>query len=313
MSISLDQLQAFVAAAEHGSFSAAARALKKAQSAVSTQIANLETDLGLTLFSREGRNPVLTPAGERLLLEARVMLDRREHLIGVARSFEAHVEQRLVVAIDELYPESELGALFADFAQRFPHVELELLFPLMEDVTRLVLAGTADLGISWRQEILPTELGFQTIGWVPIRMVCGRDHPLAGQRVDWEDLKRHRQILVAARSNGPEKHRLRVAAEVWWIESHWVILEMVRNGIGWAFVSDHVIAASPARPDLVTPELQFDDFDLPVALEMVWHKQRPCGPAAQWLRERFAAARIGAAVAQAASATGRAGTGKIRS
>ena len=52
---------------------------------------------------------------------------------------------------------------------------------------------------------------------------------------------------------------------------------------------------APAAPDLVTPELQFDRGDWPVALEMVWHKQRPCGPAARWLRERFAAARIGAA------------------
>ena len=120
-------------------------------------------------------------------------------------------------------------------------------------------------------------------------------HPLAGTRVDWEELKRHRQILVAARGDGPEKQRLRVAAEVWWVESHWVILQLVKQGIGWAFVSSYVIANSPVTADLVTPDLQFDDFDLPVALEMVWHKQRPCGPAARWLRERFASARIGAA------------------
>lgn len=63
MAVSLDQLQAFVAAAEAGSFSGAARALRKAQSAVSTQVANLEADLGLELFNRAGRNPVLTPAG----------------------------------------------------------------------------------------------------------------------------------------------------------------------------------------------------------------------------------------------------------
>jgi DNA-binding transcriptional LysR family regulator len=69
--------------------------------------------------------------------------------------------------------------------------------------------------------------------------------------------KRHRQILVAARSDGPEKRRLRVAAEVWWVESHWVILEMVKHGIGWAFVTDHVIASSLTAPDLVTPDLQF--------------------------------------------------------
>ena len=293
MTVSLDQLQAFVAAADAGSFSGAARALRKAQSAVSTQVANLETDLGLELFSRHGRSPVLTPAGERLLLEARVVLDRREHLLGVASSLEQQVENRLVVAIDELYPEHALGALFAGFAQNFPFVELELLFPLMEDVSRMVQSGAADLGVMWRQEGLPTELGFQTIGWVPLKLVCGRNHPLAKEKVAWEELKRHRQILVAARSDGPEKRRLRVAAEVWWVESHWVILEMVKHGIGWAFVSDHVIASSPAAPDLMTPDLQFDNGDWPVALELVWHKQRPCGPAAAWLRERFAAERIG--------------------
>ena len=78
------------------------------------------------------------------------------------------------------------------------------------------------------------------------------------------------------------------------MESHWVILEMVKHGIGWAFVSDHVIAHSPAAPDLITPDLQFDDADSPIALEMIWHKQRPCGPAAKWLRERFASTRIDA-------------------
>lgn len=295
MDISIEQLKAFVAAAEYGSFSGAARALHKAQSAVSTQVSNLETDLGVTLFSRSGRSPVLTSAGERLLLEARVVLDRREHLIGVASSFEAGTEQRLVLAIDELFPEGELGKLFADFAQHFPHVELELLFPLMEDVSRLVQTGKADIGVMWRQELLPPEIGFQTVSWVPIKLVCGQTHPLAQvDRVDWEDLKRYRQILVAARSDGPEKQRLRVASEVWWVESHWVILQLVKQGIGWAFVFRYVIENSPAAAHLVTPDLQFDDFDLPVAVEMVWHKQRPCGPAAEWLRERFVATEISA-------------------
>ena len=53
----MDQLEAFVSAAEKGSFSAAGRALRKAQSAVSTQVSNLETDLGVMLFNRAGRNP----------------------------------------------------------------------------------------------------------------------------------------------------------------------------------------------------------------------------------------------------------------
>ncbi len=77
-----------------------------------------------------------------------------------------------------------MGELFAEFARRFPHVELELLFPIMEDVSRLVLDGKADVGVMWRQEQLPPELGFKTIGWVPLQLVCGKTHPLAHGRVD---------------------------------------------------------------------------------------------------------------------------------
>lgn len=292
MTVSLEQLEAFVSSAEHGSFSAAGRALRKAQSAISTQVSNLETDLGVMLFDRAGRNPVLTPAGERLLREARVVLDRRAHLIGVAASFESHVESRLVVAIDELYPEAVQAELLAEFVAHFPHVELELLFPMMEDVSRLVLDGKADIGVMWHPEVLPPELGFHTLGWVPLQLVCGKDHPLARGTVEWEDLKRHRQLMVAVRSEGPEKQRLRSAAEVWWVESHWVILQLVRRGIGWALVPDHIIRDSQMREDLVIPPLRFDSADWPVALELVWHKQRPSGPAARWLRERFIARRI---------------------
>ena len=288
----MEQLEAFVAAAENGSFSAAARILRKAQSAVSTQVSNLEDDLGLKLFSRAGRSPTLTAAGERLLSEARLILDRRAHMIGVAASFEAHVEKRLVVAIDELYPEDALGVLFADFAGQFPHVELELLFPMKEDVSRLVLESKADIGVMWRQEELPPELGFHTIGWIPLILVCGKNHPLAHAIVDWEELKRHRQIMVTLRSEGNESHRLRVAAEVWWVESHWVILQILKQGIGWALIPAHILAGSPVAPDLATPALQFDEGAHPVALELVWHKQRPVGPAAKWLRKRFATMKI---------------------
>lgn len=63
MTPSLEQFKALLAAAETGSFSAAARRLGKAQSVVSTAIANLEIDLGLELFDRSGRYPVLTEAG----------------------------------------------------------------------------------------------------------------------------------------------------------------------------------------------------------------------------------------------------------
>jgi DNA-binding transcriptional LysR family regulator len=72
--LNLDHLRAFVWAVECGSFSAAARKLGKAQSAVSTAIANLEIDSDVELFDRSKRSPVLTTEGEALLPFARSVL-----------------------------------------------------------------------------------------------------------------------------------------------------------------------------------------------------------------------------------------------
>ncbi|MFV3091936.1 LysR family transcriptional regulator, partial [Pseudomonas sp. GW6] len=79
MNWNLDQLQLFVRSAESRSFSAAARQTGRAQSAVSTAIALLESDLGVTLFERNsGRQPQLTEAGAALLEQARSVLQQCE-------------------------------------------------------------------------------------------------------------------------------------------------------------------------------------------------------------------------------------------
>ena len=63
--ITLDQTRTFIAAADHGSFSAAGRKLRRAQSVVSQTLANLEAQLGVKLFDRLGRYPRLTEEGRR--------------------------------------------------------------------------------------------------------------------------------------------------------------------------------------------------------------------------------------------------------
>lgn len=73
--MSLDQLRTFIAAAEEGSFSAAGRKLRRAQSVVSQTLANLEKQLGVKLFDRSGRYPRLTDHGQALLNDARAIAD----------------------------------------------------------------------------------------------------------------------------------------------------------------------------------------------------------------------------------------------
>src|SRR5271168_1761623 len=71
--VSLDQLRTFIAVADEKSFSGAGRLLGRAQSVVSQTLANLEGQLGVKLFDRSGRFPVLTDQGRALLAVARVV------------------------------------------------------------------------------------------------------------------------------------------------------------------------------------------------------------------------------------------------
>jgi len=85
MQWNLEQLRVFVDVAEQRSFSAVARRQRKAQSAISSAVAMLEEDLGVSLFERSsGRQPILTEAGEALLEEAREVLRQCERLNGRA-------------------------------------------------------------------------------------------------------------------------------------------------------------------------------------------------------------------------------------
>jgi hypothetical protein len=102
--VTLDQLRTFLAAAEQGSFSAAGRKLRRAQSVVSQTLANLELQLGVTLFDRSARYPQLTDAGRALLVEARAVAEHMDTFKARARSVAEGLEPELSVVVDVMFP-----------------------------------------------------------------------------------------------------------------------------------------------------------------------------------------------------------------
>src|SRR4029453_15236496 len=98
--LTLDQLRIFIAAVDEGSFSAAGRKLRRAQSVVSQTLANLELQLGVSLFDRSARYPKLTEEGRSLLQDARGGAGHMDGLKARARSISEGIEPELSVAID---------------------------------------------------------------------------------------------------------------------------------------------------------------------------------------------------------------------
>src|SRR3979411_1197469 len=102
--VSLDQVRSFIAAADEGSFSAAGRRLARAQSVVSQTLANLEGQLGVKLFDRRARYPVLTDQGRALLADARAVAGDVDLFKARAKSLAGGLEPELSVAVDIVFP-----------------------------------------------------------------------------------------------------------------------------------------------------------------------------------------------------------------
>src|ERR1700744_5079799 len=124
--LTLDQLRLFLAVVDAGGFSAAARALKRAQSAVSYGVANLERQLSTVLFDRSGRKPTLTHAGEELGAEARAVSAQADRLRARAHGIAQGVEPRLAIAVDHMFPLPALVHALREFRDRYPTVSLTL-------------------------------------------------------------------------------------------------------------------------------------------------------------------------------------------
>jgi len=119
--VTLDQLRTFIAAAEEGSFSVAARKLRRAQSVVSQTLANLENQLDTPLFERTGRYPKLTAQGTALLQDARGVIEHMDGFKARAKTLASGLEPELSIVVDVIFPMDVLTEAVGLFRAAFPH------------------------------------------------------------------------------------------------------------------------------------------------------------------------------------------------
>lgn len=199
MRYSPEALTAFVEAVDSGSFSAAARRLRKSQSTISTAIANLEADLGVILFDRATRQPTLTPQGEQVLSYVKAILAASERLDELAVSLSGETEPRLTFVLSDTLHPDVLEDLLVQFDRRFPHTEFECLIGEDEDVIDLLQKSRAQVGLIEARERYPTDIGSTRL---PLQTAMGiyvaHGHPLAAQgKVAWDELRSWRELRLS--------------------------------------------------------------------------------------------------------------------
>ncbi|MFM9368770.1 LysR family transcriptional regulator [Streptomyces sp. Da 82-17] len=143
----LSQCAAFVAIADTGSFTNAARALGISQSAVSHAIAGLEAELGVTLMVRDRSGVQLTDAGRRALDPARATVAEAERVRQAARGAGSEPEGTVRIGTSQSFAARLLPGLMSELQARYPLLEIELREGSDTQIARWLHGRAIDIGI----------------------------------------------------------------------------------------------------------------------------------------------------------------------
>lgn len=143
----LRALRVFLTVAEYGGFSAAARELHVAQSAVSQTVANLERRLELPLFHRHERRISLTPEGQTLRHHARELLEHAEAAHLAMRELHGLVKGEVRIGIPSMLGSYYFPPLLMGFKTRHPGIRLTVVEAGTRRLQHMIHAGELDLGV----------------------------------------------------------------------------------------------------------------------------------------------------------------------
>jgi DNA-binding transcriptional LysR family regulator len=250
---------------------------------VSTGVALLEADLGVELFDRSRRTPMLTDAGRVLLGEAQQLLRQSRALDNRAQAFAGGAEVRLTLALDEGLPYPAVIEMLGGFADAFPALELTLLNGASAEVAGWVAAGRADLAFQFCRQPVGPALEQRLIGSVRQLLVAGAGHPLTRlAEVGRRELAQHRQLILHGDLDTDEAF----SPMVWRSNSFYNIAELVAQGHGWAVLPLNIARYQSVETQLV--ELGSAALALaPLPVQLLWPSGVPLGPAGGWLGERL--------------------------
>ncbi|MDX2320876.1 MAG: LysR family transcriptional regulator [Moritella sp.] len=256
---SFEQLKIFVCVCECGSFSAAARQLKRAQSGVSQSIANLEIAVNQELFARDKNTPVLTDNGKALLPIARAILHQQHYFDQKVESLSSCDEHELVIAIDDSVINPLLLDLICECADRFPFTHIEILAGTTFDVEDMVRSGRAQVGILYFDGTLKSDMDHYILGHKKFITAVAPEHDLTKlAQVREADLQAHRQIVYRSVAYKELWFSYGISTNSWYTNSHQMLFDLASRGVGWA-----VVPASMAAPYLLDKSL----VALPVVFE----------------------------------------------
>jgi DNA-binding transcriptional LysR family regulator len=274
-------LNAFIAVAEHGSFSIAAEHLFITQSAISKRVALLEQQLDKKLFDRIGRRVTLTSAGRALMPCAEKILMSFDDARTVIDNLDGNISGTLSLASSHHIGLHRLPSVLRQYSQKYPQVHLNLSFGESEAAYQGVVKGHLELALITLAPLPDPIICVQKVWNDKMCFVVAKDHPLAHRgKVTLSQLQQHRAILP-----GPQTFTRQITAERFTAQGLSLdvamstnnldtIKMMVSTGLGWSLLPQIMI-------DHQMQILVTDQMNIYRELGYIYHTERTLSNAAK--------------------------------
>ncbi|MBF0692391.1 LysR family transcriptional regulator [Providencia alcalifaciens] len=271
MPFNSENLMIFLTVLDKGSFSAAARALHRVPSAISMAIANLEAELGFSLFERHTREPKPTEQTLSLAPYARNIVDNLRQLNVFTRELTQGVESTLTIGVAEgINPNVLLDALHT-LSQRYPLMHVELITAPQDDILPLLHSKRLQLAIAFGGLYINAQEQFQCIGYESLIATISANHPSIehNRALYIEDLVQTRQIVVASSHHPISDCRSIVSSHYWRTDSFTMALGLVRKGMGWGNLPTSLVETELKAGSLKRLEFQNTPNGLALPIHVV--------------------------------------------
>jgi DNA-binding transcriptional LysR family regulator len=257
--VTINQLRAFVAVCDQGSFSGAARKLGRAQSAISHAIKALESAFDVELFERNTRKAQLSAAGRSLLPDARAVISRIEEMKNRAGAIAKAGVPQVSVAVDAYFPRTRLIDCLRTLQAEFPTAAIDLRITTMQGGESLVLERVCALAITIENvpEVNPDAMERSWLCEAEMVTACAPFHPLASAPgpIPMDEFGLHVQIVVTDNQPGAEKTQQGVAGKrQWLVNDLGAKRDLLKAGLGWGHLPRHLVAEDLLSGQLVELE-----------------------------------------------------------
>ncbi|HEY1350657.1 MAG TPA: LysR family transcriptional regulator [Ktedonobacteraceae bacterium] len=270
----LRHIYTFQAIVHEGSFLKAAEKLMYAQSTITLHIQQLETELGVKLFVRQGKKVQLTAAGRSLQEQADSLVARATALQQTMFDLVAGQAGHVRIGVIEPTASLRLPRVLTTFCQQYPRIHLTLEVGNTYTISRRVACGALDLGICSLPEA-HLGLDFEPLFVESLALLLPEEHPLAAlPSIRVQHLEKQRLLLsehecpyrqVVEKTLQEHGHPPRSALEIG--RSLQTLIHLVQHGLGPAIVPRAIVTPVPEKTAL--REIAGVQFNLPIGLVLL--------------------------------------------